>query len=192
MKKAVASLSLVAVLGGTVWFAMHYRASRPQDPAVAPDTLQYDFEAEGVVLRQLDADGRLRYEIEAERIVQLRNAGGIIASRLTLRHDPPDTVPGGPQQWVVTAEEARVPPDGRVVTLTGSVHARSIPADGKGVPMELRTAELSYDLDAQEVYTAGEVQFRRGGMSFTGRGLRMNVAEDVMQLESGSHATIPF
>jgi LPS export ABC transporter protein LptC len=192
MKKSLTALALVAVLGGATWFAMQYRAVRQTETAAAADTLQYDFEAEGVVLRQLDAEGRLRYEIEAERIAQLRNAGGIVASRLTLRHDPPGTTPGSPQQWVVTAEEARVPPDGRVVMLSGSVHARSVPAGSNGVAVELLAGELSYDLDAQEVYSSGEVEFIRGGIRLKGKGLRVNIADGVMRLESGIHGTIPL
>jgi LPS export ABC transporter protein LptC len=192
MKRTLAALALVMALGGVAWLAFHLRASRQPEAGASPDTLQYDFEAEGVVLRQLDAAGRVQYEIEAERIVQLRNAGGIIASRLTLRHDPPASAPGGPQQWLVTAEQARVPPDGRVITLTGSVHARGSAASGGGEPMELRAAELNYDIEAQQVYTAGEVEFRRGGTSLAGRGLTVNVAEGVMRLESGYHATISF
>jgi len=121
--------------------------------------------------------------------VRVGDAGDIIASRLTLRHDPPGTTPGSPQRWILTAEEARLPAAGGIVTLVGKVRATSTP-EGSRVPLQLDAEELSYDMDHQEVIAAGEVKLRRGGITMTGRGMRVNIAADVMTIESGGHGTI--
>ncbi len=189
MRKTLLALLMLAVLGGAVWFAMDRRGAQPATAAEEVDRERNDFEAEGVLLRQLDAEGRLQYEIEAERIVQLRNEGGLVASRLTLRHDPPDSEPGSTQQWVLTADEATLPAESRIVTLTGNVRARSTPP-GSRDPLQLEAAELSYDMEKQEVFTDGEVQFTSGGISVRGRGLRVDITEGTVRLESGTDATI--
>lgn len=189
MRKTLLALLMLVVTGAAVWFAMDWRGPEPATEAAQEDRERNDFEAEGVVLRQLDAEGRLQYEIEAERIVQLRNQGGLIASRLTLRHDPPDSEPGSTQQWVLTADEATLPADSRIVTLTGNVRARSTP-QGSRDALQLEAAELSYDMEKQEVYTDGEVHFTSGGISVRGRGLRVNITDGTVRLESGTDATI--
>jgi len=189
MRKTLVALLMLAVLGGAVWFAMDRRGSPPATAADATAGERNDFEAEGVVLQQLDAEGRLQYEIEAERIVQLRDQGGLVASRLTLRHDPPGTEPGSPQRWVLTADEGTLPPDSRVVTLTGNVRARSTP-EGSREPLQLDAGELHYDMERQEVFTEGDVHFTTRGISIRGRGLRVNIADGTVRLESGTDGKI--
>jgi LPS export ABC transporter protein LptC len=189
MKRTLLVLLVIAALGGAVWYGMRGGPASPEDAGGTADPARNDFETQGVVLRQLDAEGRLQYEIEADRIVQLRDGGGIIASRLTLRHDPPGTEPGSPQRWVVTADEATLPPDGRVVTLTGSVRAHTTPAGGN-VPLLLEAESLSYDMAQQQVFSDGEISFTRGGIRFRGRGLRVNIPDGVVRLESGTNGTI--
>lgn len=189
MRKTFIALLMLAVLGGAVWFAMDRRDTQPATAADATDGERNDFEAEGVVLRQLDAEGRLQYEIEAERIVQLRDQGGLIASRLTLRHDPPGTEPGSPQRWVLTADEATLPADGRIVTLKGTIRARTTLA-GSTAPVLLEAESLSYDMAQQQVSSDGEIRLTRGGINLRGRGLRVNIPDGVIRLESGENGTI--
>ncbi len=189
MKRTVLVLLVVAALGGAVWYAMQGGSTTASNADAGDATARNDFETQGVVLRQLDAQGRLQFEIEAERIVQLRDGGGIVASRLTLRHDPPGTEPGSPQRWVVTADEATLPPDGRVVTLTGTVRASATPAGGN-LPVQLEAESLSYDMARQLVFSSGEVTFRRGGIHLRGRGLSVNIPDGVVRLESGTNGTI--
>lgn len=198
MKKMLAGLLMIAVLGGAVWYALYGRDARPAIAEAEDDPQRHDFEAQGVVLRQLDAEGRLRYEIEAERILQLRDGGGIIASRLTLRHDPPGTEPGSPQRWVLTADEATLPADGRVASLSGTVRARSVPAGG-GAALQLETEQLRYDMELQQVSADGRFTLTRGGNQFRGRGLRVDINEDTVniaegeaRIELGTHGTISF
>ena len=90
---------------------------------------------------------------------------------------------------VLTADEATLPAESRIVTLTGNVRARSTPP-GSRDPLQLEAAELSYDMEKQEVFTDGEVQFTSGGISVRGRGLRVDITEGTVRLESGTDATI--
>lgn len=189
MRKTLVGLLMIAVLGGAVWYGLHDRVAAPAATAAGDDPQRHDFEARGVTLRQLDEAGRLQYEIEAESILQLRDGGGIIASRLTLRHDPPGTEPGSPQRWVLTADEATLPADGRMVTLKGAIRARTTLA-GSTAPLLLEAESLSYDMAQQQVSSDGEIRLTRGGVNLRGRGLRVNIPDGVVRLESGTNGTI--
>lgn len=189
MRKTLVGLLMLAVLGGAVWYALHGRVAAPAATAAGEEPPRHDFEARGVTLRQLDEAGRLQYEIEAESILQLRDGGAIIASRLTLRHDPPGTEPGSPQRWVLTADEATLPADGGIVTLQGTIRARTTLA-GSSDPLLLEAESLSYDMAQQLVSSDGEIRLTRGGINLRGRGLRVNIPDGVVRLESGTNGTI--
>lgn len=189
MRRTLVGLLMIAVLGGAVWYGLQGRVAAPDATAAGDDPQRPDFEASGVTLRQLDEAGRLQYEIEAEGILQLRDGGGIVASRLTLRHDPPGTEPGSPQRWVLTADEATLPADGRIVTLKGAIRARTTLA-GSTAPLLLEAETLSYDMAQQQVSSDGEIRLTRGGINLRGRGLRVNIPGGVVRLESGTNGTI--
>src|SRR5690606_17929238 len=146
--------AMIVVLGGAIWFAMNWRSDALPVDAAADQAIPHDFEAQGVVLRQLDEDGVLLYELEAERIVRVRDAGDIIASRLTLRHDPPGTTPGSPQRWVLTAAQGTLPSDGGIVTLSGQVQAQGRPS-GSNSLMRVVTEQLDFDLQNDLVLAKG-------------------------------------
>lgn len=188
MKRVLLGLVVVAAFAGAAWYVFHMTA-RPEAGTAEADRERNDFEAERVVLQQFDAAGRLQYEIEADRIVQLRNAGGIIATGLTFRHDPPDSEPGGPRRWVLTADEATMPAEGGRVTLSGNVQAQGLPSNSD-VPVKLASDRLDYDIDQQLVSTDGEVTGSWGKHRFSGRSLRVDIARGALQLESDIHGTL--
>lgn len=190
MRKTLLTLLLLAVVAAAIW----YGPLRPgQGPALAgagPDTTPaHDFEAQEVLLRQMDATGRLLFEVQAERITQLRGTGAMQASGLTLRHDPPGTAEGSPQRWILTAERGQLQPDGQLLDLSGQVQASGLPA-GSQIPLQLRAGSLRYDLSSQELVAEEDVQFSWGRYAAQGRGLKVNVADGVLQLKWDIHGTI--
>lgn len=185
MKKTLFSLVLVAGIGAAVWFGLLQR-DQPATARQGPEAL-YDFEAQGVVLRQMDADGRLQYEIQAEQIVQLPGNGGIRATKPVFHHDPPGVEPGGPKRWTLTAEEGTFPAGGRAISLSGQVVVQGTPRDSN-TPLRLAANELVYDMEREQATAAGEVEITAGRNSFGGRGMRVNVATGRVELESSTHA----
>lgn len=188
MKKVLVSLVVIGVLAAGVWFALR-GTDDPQQVAaeeIAGD--RFDFEAQQVVMRQMNAQGTLQYEVEAERIVQLPDRGSVLATALTLRHDPPGTEPGSPNRWILNAAEGELPADGRIVTLKGDVRAEGVP-QGRATPLRFETQSLNMDLDSQDIHTDDVVDVARGRVRLRGKGLRANVATGELSLELG-HATI--
>ncbi len=181
MKKTLAAILLLGAVGVAIWFGV---ARTPQEGPVAealPED-RPDFEAQGVLLRQLDAQGKLQYEIEAERIVQLAN-GDVQASRLSFHHEPPGTR-RNPQRWKLTAENGDFPAAGSIVQLSGKVRAEGTQA-GDPTPLVILAEALEYDIDEEVVTVAGEVDITDGGNNFKGRGARLNIATGMVTVESG-------
>jgi len=183
MKKILAALVGITVIAALIWYA---DAQRGAAPASAGDQTPnpYQLEAQDVVLQQMDSNGQVQYEVEAEQIALLPDNGGVMASSLTLYHDPPGTKPGSPQRWTGTAREARLPNDGRIVNLSGAVRARGLPAGARN-PILLATEELRFNMDTQEVFADGEVEYTRGSSYFRGRGLKADIETGKVTLELG-------
>lgn len=191
MKKTVVGILILAVAGGGVWFAATWLKSETPASASGDDLEHpgYDFEADGVVVRQMDPTGRLLYEVVADHVAQLAGGGAIRATGITLHHDPRGTTPGGPQRWTLTAAEAELAPGGGVVSLYGKVVARGLPKGG-ATPLQLTAEKLHYDLSSEDFTSDTQVEIVMGRYRARGGLLRGNVATNEWALESGVHGTI--
>lgn len=184
---------LLALTAMAAWFWNVRQMEQGQaGDGAQPLPAAYDYEAHDVVMRQMDPDGRLAFQIEARQITQLPDSGRITALGLTLYHDPPGTPIGGPNRWTLTADRGELPAEGGVVTLTGNVRARGIPVDGR-FPLTITTQSLRYDMNTQELSSDELVRFSRGnnGIQGEGRGLRVNVRTGVLELEKGNATFAP-
>lgn len=184
MKKLLAALLVLAVIGAAMWAGV---ARRTAPSASAIDTApqdRYDFEAQGVVLRQLDTRGKLQYEIEAERIVQLAD-GDVEATKLTFRHDPPVASRTTPQRWVVTAEAGSFPATGSKIHLTGQVRTEGT-RTGSSTPLVILSEGLDYDTEEEVVCADGDVEGTGQGIYFRSQGACVNIATGMLNVESGN------
>jgi LPS export ABC transporter protein LptC len=184
MKKTVAALLVVAAVGAAVWFGT-VRRTPPQAAAeaVTPED-RYTFEAQSVVLRQLDAQGKLQYEIEAERIVQLAD-GDVEATQLTFNHEPSGAAGRAPRRWTLTASAGTFPAAGGTVHLEGEVRAQGSRV-GDGAPLIITAAKLNYDLEEEVVCAEGNVEARDGGIYARSQGACVNIATGRLTVESGN------
>lgn len=188
MKRTLAGLLVLAAVGAAIWYAVGRQHEQPAAADSREARTSFDFEAEGVVLRQMDATGRLQYEVAAERIAQHADGGTIEASQVTLHHDPRDATPGGAGRWTLTAPEARLPEGGNSVSLSGGVVAKGVPP-GRSNQVQLTADRLHYDLTTEEFTTDVPVDLVMGRYRARGGLLRGNVATNEWALESGVHAT---
>lgn len=184
MRKILAGLLVLAVIGAAIWFGPVRRTPpRAAAETVTPEE-RYTFEAQGVVLRQLDAEGKLQYEIEAERIVQLAD-GDVEATKLTFHHQPRDKPRPNPQRWILTAEAGTFPAAGNIVYLTGQARAQGVRA-GNRPPLLITATGLNYDLEKELACATGNVEFRDEGTYFRSQGACMNIATGTLNVESGN------
>jgi LPS export ABC transporter protein LptC len=182
-------LALLGLGATAVWLAGRGTGAGPDAGEKGPAALAYNYEAEDVVLRQMDRDGRLQYQVEARQIRQEPTSGRIAATGVTLYRDPPDEPLGGPRRWTLTADRGELPADASVILLTGNVHGSGRPQPGRAL-LDVTTERLRYDPTKQEVTSDAEVAMRWGGITVRGRGLKANIRTGALALESGIHGTI--
>jgi LPS export ABC transporter protein LptC len=169
-------LLLVLLAAGSAGYWILRSQPEPADAGEDAAQVAYDYEANDVVMRQMDPDGRMAFQIEAKAITQLPDSGRVTARGLTMYHDPPGTEPGGPNRLTLTADSGELPAEGGVVTLTGNVRAHGIPK-GKRTAMTITTERLRYDMTTQELSTGSDEFFRltMGGIRTQGKGLKANL-----------------
>jgi LPS export ABC transporter protein LptC len=158
-------------------------------PETAADDPGYNYEATGVVVRQMGADGKLMYQIEAERVQQLPADGKVSASKLTLHYDPReggDDAARERQRWTLTADAAELPESGDIVSLRGKVMVSGRPAESS-IISTLTTERLDYNLQNQDLRTDAPWLFRWGRNQMQGSGLRANIKQGTLTVESRIH-----
>jgi LPS export ABC transporter protein LptC len=186
-------LLLLALAGTAAWFWNVRQMEQAHDATGRePPQTAYDYEAHQVVMRQMDPDGRLAFQVEARQITQLPDSGRVTALDLTLYHDPPGTAVGGPNRWTLKADRGELPPEGGVVILTGHVRAHGIPVEGRSA-LTITTTSLRYDMATQELSSDELVRITLGanGIQGEGRGLRANIRTGSLELESGNATFVP-
>jgi LPS export ABC transporter protein LptC len=91
--------------------------------------------------------------------------------------------------WAFTAMTAKYARDGSRLDLKGSVEARSSPTDGAR-PLELATETLHFSPDTSIVESDDAVQIRVGDWQLDAIGLRADLKERTLELESVEHGIL--
>jgi LPS export ABC transporter protein LptC len=185
-------LLAVAIIGLVVAAAYVAGTSQTGSSVAKPneaDAATYAYEAHDVVLRQMDGSGALQYEIQAASITQLPRDGAIEAHDLTLHYDPPGKQADASRRWTLTASGAQLPEASDVVKLAGSVKVQGqVPQSP--APIRFQSEKLDYNLRTQDLVSDADFEFLWGGSRFTGRGLKANIKQGTVSVESQTHGKI--
>jgi LPS export ABC transporter protein LptC len=180
------------IIGLVVAAAYVAGTSQPGASSAKPneaDAATYAYEAQDVVLRQMDSTGALQYEIEAASVTQLPRDGAIEAHDLTLHYDPPGKDVDASRRWTLTASGAQLPESSDVVKLAGRVLVQGrVPQSP--APIRFQSEKLDYNLSTQELASDAEFQLHWGGSQFSGRGLRANIKLGTVSVESDTNGKI--
>jgi LPS export ABC transporter protein LptC len=184
---------LAVVVIGLVVAGAYVAGTRPTGTGTAKpneaDAATYAYEAQDVVLRQMDADGALQYEIQAASITQLPRDGAIEAHDLTLHYDPPSQQVDPARRWTLTASGAQLPEGSDVVRLAGSVLVSGrVPQSP--APIRFQTEKLDYNLKTQSLSNDTPFELHWGASRFSGRGLRANIKQGDLTVESQTNGKI--
>ncbi len=169
-------LSLAALAIGTWILSNHSRT-----PAVAPATAAQKlpgYYLQGAVLTDFDAGGAPSVKIAAERIEQIDQSSDVELHNVRL-----DYQSTGGQLWVMVGDHAHVQRSGKIVEVRGNVQMQGL-EQGRQGPAVVNTDHISYDVDAAEVHTEGDVRIAFGPHTLTGRGLVARLNDRTMRLES--------
>lgn len=184
---------LAVVVIGLVVAGAYVAGTRPTGTGTAQpneaDAATYAYEAHDVVLRQMDADGALQYEFQAASITQLPRDGAIEAHDLTLHYDPPGGQVDPDRRWTLTASGAQLPENSDVVKLAGQVLVQGR-APQSPAPIRFQTEKLDYNLKTQALANEVPFELHWGGSRFSGRGLRANIKQGDVAVESQTNGKI--
>jgi LPS export ABC transporter protein LptC len=154
------------------------------------DAAAYDYEANTVTVRQMDENGRLQYEIEAEHVAQLPQNGASMATKLTMHYDPPGRKIDESLRWKLTADAAQLPENSDVVALKGNVVARGRFSPAAGTTT-FTAGSLDYNLKTQVLSNKVPFKVEWPGGQFAGVGLQANIKQGTIdKVESGAHGQI--
>ena len=177
MRRVWLLLVFAAVLALWLWRAPHDSAPGGSTPG-ADDAAEPGYVATEAQLIDTDADGRPLYQLRASHISQSSPSSDI---ELT----SPRFLYQGDTAWTVTAQRGVLPPSAQQVELLGEVVAR---AERIGaVPMELRTRNLSVDMQARSAVATGAVVMEWGRNRLWAAGLHADMKADDLRLESPVH-----
>ena len=184
------AVALVGLIVAGAYFAGTSQQARtatakPNDA----DSAAYDYEANTVTVRQMDATGQLQYELQAEHIAQLPQNGAVIASQLTMHYDPPGQHDES-RRWRLTADSAQLPENSDIVALKGHVLARGRPSKSPAV-MTFSANSFNYNLKTQVLTTPDDFRADWAGSRFSGRGLEANIQRGTIEkVESNANGQI--
>lgn len=184
---AVLALAFVLGRGGSTPGASSAREETP--------TFKYAFVAHDVVVRQTGNDGKLQYQIEAERVEQRPEDNQVSATNLTAHYETPNetpearALPADTGNWKLTADNATLPEDGRLLQLRGTVQVSGQPA-AASAPVTIATNSLDYDTQTQEITSREIVDMHMGEQQLQGLGLQANIRLGTLRLETQVHGSI--
>ena len=140
------------------------------------------YSATGTEVVETGADGLPRYRLRAEKVRQDPATGAVAMEGVDMTVARPDA-----GRWRVRAERGALPADARRVTLEGDVRLDGEPAPGESGPLRIRTAALTYDLEADRVAAPGEVRFEMSGRTLEATGLEADLGARQAKLSSHVH-----
>ena len=104
--------------------------------------------------------------------------------RIRLLYTPQEGV-----DWDFSADEGRIPPDGRMVQFFGRVLALAGDEVQDGDPARIRTDYLEVDPDTLIASTDSKVFIDYDGQEINGTGMRLYLEEDRLELLSNVNGT---
>lgn len=165
---------LVALVAVLVQWRLFDRA-----PATEPEeVLRPGYFLTGVDLEEFAADGKLRIGLQSISAYEDPASGIVRLADVAVDYHAPTG-----RRWHLTAAEARVPPDGRVVEFEGDVHLTGMPGEDARAA-ELQTARLALDTVTEIAQTKSTVELVFGSHRMRALGMRADLKGGNLRLES--------
>ena len=174
---------VLAIVAAATWILTWPRedTSAPVGRAAAEPLGYY---ARGARLTGTDEQGRPTYRIFADRLDELPGEDRLELTGVNVDYRPADATP-----WTLTAATAKYARDGSRLDLKGDVEAMSSPTDGSR-PVRFATERLLLSPDTSRAESDEAVQIRVGDWQLAGIGLRVDLKERTLALESVEHGTL--
>jgi LPS export ABC transporter protein LptC len=174
---------VLAVLAVATGLTSWQRQTAPTAPAVASVARPLGYYVRDARIVGTDAQGRVSYRIYAEKLDELPDEQRLRLEGVSLEYRPVDEA-----AWDISARSANAPKDHSELELEGDVELRSAPADGSA-PVVISTQQLRFSPGTSRAETDEPVAVHVGDWRLAAVGLRTDLKDHTLELESQVHGT---
>ncbi|MDH3646350.1 MAG: LPS export ABC transporter periplasmic protein LptC [Gammaproteobacteria bacterium] len=160
------------------WLLLDRREAPDEIRGPAPDSGYY---LRGAVIEGMGVDGNRLYTLSAERIQQKPSNNSVSLVNVDLEY-----AGGDEQPWRLTADTGSIPAAGDRIELIGNVKIEETLFIGPEKTI-VTTPELDVDLRAHLATTDTDVRIERGNYLLTAVGLRADLKDRKLRLQSEVH-----
>jgi len=176
-----AVLVFVVVIGGTIVFGGQQTETTAQ--TVVEEPRDPGYAARNAKLVQTGPDGHPLYTVNAEVIRQQPDNNSVELEQATLGLNNANG-----SLWTARGKQGTVEQNSGIVELSDDVHVYGTP-EGAQQPAELVTDRLAFDTNTKIATTKAPVTLTWSGQDIKGKGMRANLNDGRVQLESTVHGT---
>jgi LPS export ABC transporter protein LptC len=172
---------LAILLVGVLSVMMGRRGTQPEQTAPARAPLQPGYYMVDARITDIGPDGKPVVHIESDRIVQNPADATIVLDGVNVAYNAEEDV-----QWTLTAAQGMVPPNSRLIQLSGDVRIRGRPRPD-AEPGIIRTETLTLDTEKSVASTRSRVDIEWGNRRLSAIGLHADLKAERLRLESSVH-----
>jgi lipopolysaccharide export system protein LptC len=159
---------LLALAAGASGFVMLQNNDPEQEENYSPPSLGLAYFIKGAEMSGTGKDGKILYRLRADRAEQSTDNDHIDLTNIALSYEPSADVP-----WDVFADKGKIPPDGKLVELSGNVLILS--KDPGKSETSIRTTQINLFPDEKLARTNKKVGIMRDGQKVNGTGMEAHL-----------------
>ena len=176
---ALTSLTLLAFVLYTILEQLEQQAKRERVVTLPP----VDYAFTGVDYSALDSAGKLRVRVSATKMAHARVQKSLVLSSPRVVRFADDA-----GRQIMTSKRAQVFDQGKRVLLDGNVQVQSRGVDERITI--IKTLDLTVLSEEKRAFTDGAVEIRQNSARLTGRGLRADFINQVIEIQHDVHTVI--
>ena len=162
--RSTVRIVLLALAAGISSFLMLQNDRLEQEERYTPPSLGLAYFIKGAEMSGTGKDGKTLYRLRADRAEQSPDNDHINLTNIALSYEPSADVP-----WDLFADKGKIPPDGKLVELSGNVLILSKSA-GK-TETSIRTTQIDLFPDKKLARTNKKVNIMNNGQNVKGTGM---------------------
>ena len=176
---ALTSLTLLAFVLYTILEQLEQQAKRERVVTLPP----VDYAFTGVDYSALDSAGKLRVRVSATKMAHARMQKSLVLSSPRVVRFADDA-----GRQIMTSKRAQVFDQGKRVLLDGNVQVQSRGVDERITI--IKTLDLTLLSEEKRAFTDGAVEIQQNSARLTGRGLRADFINQVIEIQHDVHTVI--
>ena len=182
-RRGLLTLIVIAVVVAAALLGQQ-RMSRENEDAQLAQTPEPGYAARDAELTETGPDGRPLYRLNAQVIRQRPEDGTVQLEQVHMSYRGENS-----NQWALTADRGTILQNNEQIDLTGNVKVVGVLPGGTTELAQIQSEHLAFDTRTEIVTTRDPVKLLWGAREVNGTGLRANLKDRQVRLESGVHGS---